>query len=134
MKVQIVLKISHLLLKCFVVTLDLECEQLDVKTLFLHGDLEEEIYMEQLEGFKEKGKESLVCRLKKSLYGLTQEPLQWYRKFDSFMLNHGFKMLDSDNCVYIKRDDQGKYIISLLYVDDILLVGHDEKMISSRRR
>eukprot|EP00253_Pinus_taeda_P028006 PITA_28006 len=61
-------------------TLNLECEQLDVKTAFLHGELEEEIYMEQPEGFIEKGKEGLVCRLKKSLYGLKQEPQQWKNK------------------------------------------------------
>ena len=55
----------------------LEVEQLDVKTTFLHGDLEEEIYMEQPEGFVEPGKEKLVCRLKKSLYGLKQAPRLW---------------------------------------------------------
>ena len=52
--------------------MDLEVKQLDVKTVFLHGDLEEEIYMQQLEGFVKKGKENLVCQLKKSLYGLKQ--------------------------------------------------------------
>ena len=53
-----------------IVALDLECEQLDMKTTFLHGELEEEIYLEQLEGFKTKGKEKMVRRLKKSLYGM----------------------------------------------------------------
>ena len=53
-----------------VATFDLECEQLDIKTTFLHGDLKDEIYMEQLDRFRERGKENLVCKLKKSLYGL----------------------------------------------------------------
>ncbi|RVW55044.1 Retrovirus-related Pol polyprotein from transposon TNT 1-94 [Vitis vinifera] len=70
--------------------MNLEIEQLDVKTAFLHGDLEEKIYMEQPERFTIKGKEHLVCRLKKSLYGLKQALRQWYKKFDSFMVEHGF--------------------------------------------
>ena len=57
--------------------LNLEAEQLDVKTAFLQGDLEEEIYMQRPEGFKVKAKENLACRLKKSLYGLKQAPRQW---------------------------------------------------------
>uniref|UniRef100_A0A2N9G262 CCHC-type domain-containing protein n=1 Tax=Fagus sylvatica TaxID=28930 RepID=A0A2N9G262_FAGSY len=60
---------------------DLELEQLDVKTAFLHGNLEEEIFMVQPEGFKQPGTENLVCRLKKSLYGLKQSPRQWYKRF-----------------------------------------------------
>ena len=59
-------------------SMDLEVEQLEVKTVFLHGDLEEEIYMQQPERFVEKGKENLVCWLKKSLYGLKEAPRQWY--------------------------------------------------------
>ena len=58
-------------------TLDLEVEQMDVKTTFLHGDLDEEIYMERLEGFEVKGKENYVCKLKNKLYGLKQDPRQW---------------------------------------------------------
>jgi ATP-binding cassette subfamily B (MDR/TAP) protein 1 len=70
---------------------NLELEQLDVKTAFLHGELEEEIYMDQPDGFIVPGKENYVCKLKKSLYGLKQSPRQWYKRFDSFMLSHGFK-------------------------------------------
>ena len=61
---------------------DLELLQLDVKMAFLHGDLDEEIYMEQPKGFRSSDQEHLVCRLKKSLYCLKQAPWQWYRKFD----------------------------------------------------
>ena len=69
-----------------VVTADnLELIQLDVKTTFLHGDLQEEIYMEQPKGFVATGQEHLVCRLRKSLYGLKQAPRQWYKKFDDFI-------------------------------------------------
>ena len=64
---------------------NLHLEQLDVKTAFLHGDLEEDIYMQQPEGFTMQGKENQVCKLKKSLYGLKQAPRQWYKKFDNFM-------------------------------------------------
>jgi hypothetical protein len=61
-------------------------EQLDVKTTFLHGDLEEEIYMQQPQGYEVKGEENLVYRLKKSFYGLKQALRQWYLKFDRFMI------------------------------------------------
>ena len=62
---------------------DLEIHQMDVKTAFLNGDLEEEIYMAQPEGFTEPGKEHLVCKLHKSLYSLKQSPRAWYHKIDS---------------------------------------------------
>ena len=86
--------------------------------------------MEQPEGFKEKGKEHLVCRLKKSLYGLKQAPRQWYKKFDSFMVNQGYKRTNADHCVYVKQFEDGNFIILLLYVDDMLIVGQDLNMIN----
>ena len=69
-----------------VACMNLESEQLDVKTAFLHGDLDEKIIMEKPKGFKVKGKENMVYKLKKSLYGLKQVPRQWYKKFDSFIM------------------------------------------------
>ena len=110
-------------------SLDLELEQLDVKTAFLHGDLNEEIYMSQPEGFEVKGKEHMVCKLKKSLYGLKQAPRQWYKKFDSFMVSHEYKRTDADHCVYFKKFTDGNFIILLLYVDDMLIAGNDSKLI-----
>ena len=79
-----VMKMSTIRLVLGIVALEnLHLEQLGVKTTFLHGDLEEDIYMSQLEWFIVQGKESLVCKLRKSLYGLKQVPRQWYKKFDS---------------------------------------------------
>ncbi|CAJ2639359.1 unnamed protein product [Trifolium pratense] len=103
---------------------DLYLEQLDVKTAFLHGDLVEEIYMHQPEGFLEEGKENMVCRLKKSLYGLKQAPRQWYMKFESVMHKEGFNKCNADHCCFFKRY-KSSYNILLLYVDDMLVAGSD---------
>jgi hypothetical protein len=106
-----------------VVVEDLHLEQLDVKTTFLHGDLEEEIYMQQPQGYEVKGKENLVCMLKESLYGLNQAPRHWYLKFDRFMTEQGYSRCHSNHCVYFKRLENGSYIILLLYVDDMHVAG-----------
>ena len=73
--------------------------QLDVKTSFLCGDLDEEIYMEQPEGFVQDRNKRFVCKLRKSLYGLRQSPRQWYNKFDSFMVSQNFTKSEYDHCV-----------------------------------
>ena len=72
----------------------------------------------------------MVCKLKKSLYGLKQAPRQWYKKFDSFIASQGYKRTEADPCVYVQRYPDGKFIILLLYVDDMLIVGQDADMIS----
>ena len=69
---------------------DLELHQMDVKTTFLNGDLEENVYMAQSKGFVMEGKERLGCRLKKFIYGLKQASRQWYLKFDQIIKNFGF--------------------------------------------
>ena len=63
---------------------------MDVKTVFLHGDLEEDIYMKQSNGFQVKDKEDQVCRLRKSLYGLNHVPRQLYKKFEFVMCDQGY--------------------------------------------
>ncbi|KAG8480959.1 hypothetical protein CXB51_025647 [Gossypium anomalum] len=105
---------------------DLELEQLDVKTAFLHGELEEDIYMQQPEGFTVSEKEDYVCLLKKSLYGLKQSPRQWYKRFDSFMTSHDFKRSSFDSCVYFKKNNNGSFVYLLLYVDDMLIAAKDK--------
>ena len=76
--------------------------QMDVKTAFLNGELEEEIYMQQPEGFVVKGQESKVCRLIKSLYGLKQAPRQWHEKFNNTLTTAGFCVNEADKCVYYR--------------------------------
>jgi len=99
---------------------NLHLEQLDVKTTFLHSDLEEDIYMQQPEGFAIQGKENQVYKLKKSLYGLKQAPRQWYKKFDNFMCSSGYTRCQAYHCCYVKYFDNS-YINLLLYVDDMLI-------------
>ena len=83
-------KDSFRIIMALVAHFDLELHQMDVKTTFLNGHLHEEVYMQQPEGFKENGKEHLVCRLKKSIYGLKQASQQWYLKFDEVITSFGF--------------------------------------------
>ena len=112
---------------------NLHLEQLDVKTTYFHDDLEEDLYMIQLEGFTIQGQKNLVCKLKKSLYGLKQAPRQWYKKFDSFMHRIGFKRYEVDYCCYVKSFDNS-FIILLLYVDDMLIAGSSIEEINNLKQ
>jgi hypothetical protein len=96
--------------------------QMDVKTTFLNGELDEEIYMDQPEGFIADGQENKVCRLIKSLYGLKQAPKQWHEMFDNTLTTAGFAVNESDTCVYY-RYGGGESVMLCLYVDDILIFG-----------
>jgi len=81
---------------------ELYLKQLDVKIAFLHGNLDEDIYMHQHEGFS-KERKNKTGRLKKSLYGLKQALRQWYRKFDGFMHNEGFQKCNANDGCFFKR-------------------------------
>lgn len=88
------------ILLALVAQFDLELAQLDVKTAFLHGTLNKEIYMTQPDGFKVPGCENWACKLSKSLYGLKQSPRQWYKHFDSFIKEQKYTPDQYDHCVY----------------------------------
>ena len=103
---------------------DLELHQMDVKTAFLNENLDEEVYMDQPKGFALKGKENLVCKLKRSIYGLKQASRQWYIKFHNTIISFDFKENTVDKCIYLKVSGS-KFIILILYVDDILLASSD---------
>nr|GEY28553.1 zinc finger, CCHC-type [Tanacetum cinerariifolium] len=105
---------------------------MDVKTAFLNGDLEEKIYMNQPEGFIAPGQEDKVYRLVKSLYDSKQAPKQWHQKFNHAMLESGFKINECEKCVYVKDTSSG-YVILCLYVDYMLIIGSNEKMIKSTK-
>jgi hypothetical protein len=107
---------------------DLELHQMDVKTVFLNGDLQENVYMAQPKGFAIEGKEHMGCRLKKSIYGLKQMSRQWYLKFDEVIKKFGFVKNQVDNCVYIKIKGS-MFIILILYVDDILLASTNKNLL-----
>ncbi|KAL0320245.1 UNVERIFIED_CONTAM: Retrovirus-related Pol polyprotein from transposon TNT 1-94 [Sesamum radiatum] len=106
--------------------------QMDVKTAFLYGELEEEIYMDQPEGFVAHGNERKVCKLVKSLYGLKQAPKQWHEKFDKTILAFGFTVNENDKCIYCKVKGD-KIIILCLYVDDIMLIGSSVDIITETK-
>ena len=90
--------------------------------------------MHQPQGYGVKGKEKLVCKLKKILYGLKQAPMQQYLKFGRFMIEQGYSICHSNRCVYFKRLDNDNYIILLLYVDDMLVAGSNMQDINVLKR
>lgn len=104
----------------FAVQNNLYVHQMDVVTAFLNGHLEEEIYMEQPEGYVKPGQEHLVCKLKRSIYGLKQSPRCWSKAFMEFMLEIGFKQSTSDPCVFVRSRLELEILV--VYVDDLILI------------
>jgi hypothetical protein len=121
-------KDSFRIIMTLVAHYDLELHQIDVNTTFLNGNLQENVYMAQPEGFAVEGKEHMGCKLKKSLYGLRQASRQWYIKFDGVIRSFDFAENKVDNCIYVKfkRKD---FTILMLYVDGILLASSDKNIL-----
>jgi hypothetical protein len=113
-------------------TFDLEIEYMDVKIVFLHGDLEEQIYLKHLEGFVVRGKKYLVCKLKIYLYGLNQSPRMWYQNFDTYILSFVFVRSKVHHCIYSKEQG-GCFIYVALYVDDMCLIGNNMNAIKEMK-
>ena len=109
---------------------DYEIWQMDVKTAFLNGNLDKEIYMMQPEGFIAKNQEHMVCNLKRSIYGLKQTSRSWNIRFDQAIKSFGFEQNLDESCVY-KRNQDKVVMFLVVYVDDILLIGNDVGVMSS---
>ena len=100
--------------------------QLDIKNAFLHGDLAEEVYMEQPPGFVAQRESGLVCRLRRSLYGLKQSPRAWFGRFSSVVQEFGMLRSTADHSVFYHHNSSGQCIYLVVYVDDIVITGSDQ--------
>lgn len=101
--------------------------QLDVKSAFLYGELKEEVYVDQPEGFIKAGEEDKVYRLKKALYGLKQAPRAWFSRIESYFLKEGFEKSSYDHTLFLKKTEKHILLVSL-YVDDLIFTGDDESL------
>jgi len=113
---------------------NLELEQMDVKTAFLHGRLEDKIYMKQPDGFIEIGQVNKVCLLQRSIYVLKQSPRQWYHRFDKFIMSLGFLRYEHDHYIYVKDVDTMDALYLLLYVDDMLIASRSMIAVKGLKR
>ena len=116
---------------------DWEIHQMDVKTAFLQGELEEEIYLKQPDGFIDKDQPDHVCKLKKSIYGLKQAARCWNNSIDSYLLANGYEKSTADPCIYIKSvvSASGKinFVIIAIYVDDMIFLSNNVEMLKKKK-
>ena len=117
---------------------DWEVHQMDVRTAFLQGNVEEEVYMRQPDGYVNEEHPDYVCKLKRSIYGLKQSARCWNTVIDTFLKSSGYKQMESDSCLYMKsvKDPNGviKFVILSIYVDDILLFSNDTSMLDEEKK
>src|SRR5271156_2672998 len=98
---------------------------MDVKSIFLNGILEEEVYIEQPEGFFNPNKRNMACRLHKALYGLKKAPRAWYERLHSYLISIVFMRTSENSNLYLKEDTNANTLIAEIFVDDIIFGGND---------
>lgn len=108
----------------------LQLFQLDVKSAFLNGELEDEVYVKQPQGYEIKGKEGKVYKLQKALYGLRQAPRAWNSNIDSYFVKNGFVRSPSEPSLYVRKTETDLLMVCL-YVDDLIYAGTNEAMVKS---
>ncbi|CAB4001163.1 Hypothetical predicted protein [Paramuricea clavata] len=111
---------------------DLYLGQMDVKSAYLHSKIEEQIYLEQPEGFVKKANsgQKLVCKLNKAIYGLKQAAKNWYEALTSLLLKKGFKRSCNDCCLFVRKEENGTFSYVLVWVDDIVVARETEEAIN----
>ena len=105
--------------------------QFDVKNAFLHGELEEDVYMSVPPGYQLSNHPNIVYKLEKALYGLSQSPRAWFGRFTQAMKDYGYRQSYGDHPLFIKHTNKGGMTILIVYVDDILITGNDEEEIKN---
>ena len=114
--------------------LNLEVHQMDVKTAFLNGDIDTDIYMKQPEGFVRDS--TKVCKLRKGIYGLKQAARLWNSKFDAYLKERDYRASEADPCIYIKsakRNGRTSFVIISVYVDDVILASNDLDLLNEEK-
>ena len=111
---------------------DLQLGQMDVKSAYLHSNIEEGIYLEQPQGFVKKANsgQKLVCKLNKSIYGLKQAAKNWYEALTSLLLKEGFKRSRNDYCLFVRKEEDGTFSYVLVWVDDIVVAGATKEAVN----
>jgi hypothetical protein len=115
------------LLLAYACSKNIKMYQMDVKSSFLNGELEKEVYIEQPKGFQLSENADYVCKLKKALYGLKQAPKAWYSRLDKYVQQAGFRKGSADSDLYIKVS-QGNILLIEVYVDDIIFGSDDDRL------
>ena len=118
----------------FAAQMELQVFQLDVKSTFLNGDFKEEVYVEQPMGYFKKGKEDKVYRLRKALYGLKEATRAWNSKFDGYFCQNGFQRSKCEPLLYVKHEGTRDFLVICLYVDDLIYMGTNMKMVEDFKK